>query len=212
MPLAMGRFRLIVIDRNRLEAVSGKNSGTHFMSTSHLDPLRAVIKQCQTSHPPSPWELAGEYTVASLFDVGFDRDSELLLVSSSSGLGLFDCETGKKIARDTSDRALTDRFLECKGIGVLANKTIRMAGVYGGSLPASTPDGWSIETVTLKWPEEHLLLLKPGSWLHGADCNRPSSFHKLAIEYDVRAFGFSYSGQTLVIATSGDLVIYRRRH
>lgn len=180
------------------------------MPTSHLNPLRAIINQCQTSQPPSPWELAGEYTVAGLYDVGFDRDSELLLVSSSSGLGLFDCETGEKIARDASDRALTDRFLECKGIGALENKTIRMAGIYGGSLPSTTPDGWTIETVTLKWPEHHLLLLKPGSWLHGAECNRPSSFHKLAIESEVRAFGFSYSGQTLVIATSGEVVIYRR--
>ncbi|KJZ44048.1 hypothetical protein [Pseudomonas fluorescens] len=180
------------------------------MSTSRLEQLRTVINQCQTSQPPSPWELAGEWTVASLYDIGFDRDSELLLVSSSSGLGLFDCETGKKIARDTSDRALTDRFLECKGIGALENKTIHMAGVYGGSLPSTTSDGWTTETVTLKWPEHHLLLLKPGAWLHGAECNQPSSFHKLAIEYDMRAFGFSYTGQTLVIATSGDVVIYKR--
>lgn len=64
------------------------------------------------------------HTVASLFDVGFDRDSERLLVSSSSGLELFNCETGQKIARDTSGRSLTDRFLACKGIGALEDKIL----------------------------------------------------------------------------------------
>lgn len=182
-----------------------KITGTYRMPTSHLDPLRAMISQCQTSQPPSPLELAGKHTVAGLYDVGFDRDSELLLVSSSSGLGLFDSKTGEKTARDTSDR-----FFECKGIGALEDKTIYMAGVYGSSLPSTTPDGWTTEPVTLKWPEHHLLLLKPGSWLHGAECNRPSSFYKLAIECEVREFGFSYSGRTLVIATSGEVVIYRR--
>lgn len=182
------------------------------MTTSHLDPLREVINQCRPSRPPSPWEIAGEFTVASLYDVGFDHESELLLVSSSSGLGLFDCVTGQKIARDMSEGPLTDRFLECKGIGALENKTIRMAGIFGGSLPSTTPDGWTVETVTLKWPEHHLLLLEPGSWLHGAECNQPSGFYKLAIETELRAFGFSYSGLTLVVATSADVVIYRRHH
>jgi len=180
------------------------------VTTSHLDSLRATIRQCQPSLPPSPWEIAGEFTVASLFDVGFDRDSELLLVSSSSGLGLFDCETGQKIARHTSERPLTDRFLECKGIGALEGKTLQMAGILGGGLPSIAPDDWAVETVSLQWPEHHLLLVEPGAWLYGALYDKPSTFHKLAIESELRAFGFSYTGRTLVIATSNELVIYRR--
>lgn len=181
------------------------------MTKSHFDPLKTQISQCPKSLPSSTWEIAGEFTVANLFDVGFDRESELLLVSSSSGLRLFDCVTGQKIARDTSEEALTDRFLDCRGIGALEHKTIRMAGIYGGGLPSITQDGWQVETVTLQWPEHHLLLVEPNSWLYGADYNRPSTFHKLATESDVRAFGFSYSGRTLLIATSGDITFYRRR-
>lgn len=181
------------------------------MTTSHLDPLRATIHQTQVSLVPSPWEIAGKFVVVGLLDVGFDRDSELLLVSSSSGLGVIDCVTGQKVARDNSETLFTDRYLECQGIGPLEGKTIRMAGIYGGSLPLTATDGWTVETVCLQWPDHHLLLLEPGSWLHGARYDRPWFFYKLAIESELRAFGFSYTGLTLVIATSGSVVIYRRR-
>ncbi len=181
------------------------------MSTSHLDPLRATIHQTQVSLPPAPWEIAAQFVVAGLLDVGFDRDSELLLVSSSSGLSVIDCVTGQKVARDYSEKPLTDWYLECRGIGPLEGRTIRMAGIYGGGLPLTALDGWTVETVCLQWPHRHLLLLEPGSWLHGARYNRPWTFHKLAIESELRAFGFSYTGLTLVIATSGEVVIYRRR-
>ena len=120
------------------------------MTTSHLDPLRATIHQTQVSLVPSPWEIAGKFVVVGLLDVGFDRDSELLLVSSSSGLGVIDCVTGQKVARDNSETLFTDRYLECQGIGPLEGKTIRMAGIYGGSLPRTATDGWTVETVCLQ--------------------------------------------------------------
>ncbi|MNT83089.1 hypothetical protein D3C72_2229080 [compost metagenome] len=85
-----------------------------------------------------------------------------------------------------------------------------MAGINGGGLPLATADGWMIEDIILAWPEQHLLLVEPGSWLHGARYNRPALFHKLGVELEVRAFGFSYTGLSLVIATAAEVVVFGR--
>jgi hypothetical protein len=86
-----------------------------------------------------------------------------------------------------------------------------MSGISGGGLPVASSDGWSVETVALNWPDQHLLLVEPGSWLYGALCNWPWVFHTLAVERELRAFGFSWSGKSLVIATSSDVIVYRLR-
>ncbi|QKZ04049.1 hypothetical protein [Pseudomonas eucalypticola] len=78
------------------------------MITDHLTPLRCAIHDRKMTPPSSPWIEAARYCVAGLFDIGFHRDSELLLVVSSSGRGVFDCLTGAKIARDYADDVLTD--------------------------------------------------------------------------------------------------------
>ena len=180
------------------------------MSSSHLDPLRREIEQRQVAPAPEPWQLKARLTIAGLLEVGFDHDSELLLVASSSGRSVINCQTGEKVARDRTDNLGSDRHLETRGIGPLHERVIRMAGINGGGLPVATADGWMIEDITLAWPEQHLLLVEPGSWLHGARYHRPALFHKLGVELEVRAFGFSYTGLTLVIATAGEVVVYGR--
>ncbi|MGF6594513.1 hypothetical protein [Pseudomonas sp. 2835] len=180
------------------------------MTSRHLDPLRQAIRQQPVAPAPAPWKLTGQFTVAGLLEVGFDRDSERLLVASSSGRSVIDCRSGEKIARDRTDNLGSDHYLETRGIGPLNERVIRMSGIQGGGLPISTSDGWVVENITLAWPEQHLLLVEPGSWLHGARYNRPWQFHTLAIETEVRAFGFSYTGLSLVIATGGELLIYGR--
>ncbi|MFJ2363333.1 hypothetical protein ACIPIN_06335 [Pseudomonas sp. NPDC087697] len=181
------------------------------MNTSYLDPLRQTIAQLPISPPPSPWEIAAQFAVGSLLEVGFDRDSELLLVTSSAGRSVIDCLTGQKIATDYTGDVESNQYLEAEGIGPLAGRAIPMAGINGGSLPVGAFDGWVVENVPLNWPCHHLLLIEPGSWLHGARYKQASTFHKLAIEIELRAFGFSYTGRTLVIATSSSLIVYRRR-
>ena len=180
------------------------------MPTSHLDPLRREIAQLQVTLPPAPWQLKARFTIVGLMEVGFDRDSELLLVAASSGRSVIDCRTGEKVARDRTDNLGSDRFLETRGLGPLQDRVIPMAGIHGGRLPLATADGWMTEDITLAWPEQHLLLVEPGSWLHGARYHRPAVFHKLGVELEVRAFGFSYSGLSLVLATAGELVVFGR--
>lgn len=182
------------------------------MQTPHLDSLRAAIRERSVAQPPSPWVRTATFAIAGLLEVGFSRESEHLLITSSSGRGVIDCACAEMIARDYSQYPSTDRYLECQGIGSLAGDSIRMSGMSGGGLASGTVDGWVTEAVSLDWPDHHLLLVEPDSWLNGAHHNRPSNFHKLAIASELRAFGFSYSGLTLIIATASDVTLYRREH
>ncbi|MCL2714204.1 MAG: hypothetical protein FWD68_06350 [Alphaproteobacteria bacterium] len=77
--------------------------------------------------------------------------------------------------------------------------------------PPGTDDGWSLETVTLDWPACQTLFLEPFASLYDSFHGKPSRFHKIATELELRACGFSYSGCSLVVTTSSDISIYDRR-
>ncbi|EPL06708.1 hypothetical protein CF161_19659 [Pseudomonas sp. CF161] len=185
-------------------------SGLFDMPQDSLDAIRHKVAQMPLSAAPLPWRLVTEMAAGSLLEVGFDRDLPMLLVTSSAGRSVIDCHSGEKIARDYREGFDSDLHLETPGIGPLAGKTLRMSGINGGGLLLGTHDGWMVESVTLCWPEQHLLLLAPGSWLYGDLHDRPGVMHKLAIEREMRAFGFSPCGTILVLASNNELTIYRR--
>jgi hypothetical protein len=56
----------------------------------------------------------------------------------------------------------------------------------------------------IDWPDESLLLGGPWGWIY--DGKTP--FAKLAVEREVRAFGFSETGNSLVLATSSDVTVF----
>jgi hypothetical protein len=161
--------------------------------------LRPVVQE-----PPAPWKHLITWAVGGLFQVGYDENSDLLLVLSSQGRGIFDCLTGERVARDHDEAH--DYFdpirLLAQGFGPLEGKTIRMAGLFGGGLARSTEDGWFVEEQTRAWPTRSILLTPPTveeSVVIGDDgaC-------------ELRAFGFSETGRSLVIAISCDLAIFVR--
>ncbi len=180
------------------------------MSTTHLDPLRKQIQESQIVPPPSPWQLVSTLLVGGLRAVGFDRQSELLLIVSNSGRAIINCESGKKVARDHSDYFQGENVLEAEGIGLLQGTTFRMAGLFGGGLPVITQDHWSVEIVTLHFPIKEILLLEPMSDLYGFLYDKPNTFYKIASETELRACGFSYSGRSLIVATSSEVTVFRR--
>lgn len=54
--------------------------------------------------PPSPWvRRTGLWIVGGALQVGYAEDSDLLLVFSHAGRGIFDCLTGERLARDRHD-------------------------------------------------------------------------------------------------------------
>lgn len=158
------------------------------MPIDHLEPLRAHLRALPTVAPPKPWRRSPLMAVGGLRAVGFDRNSELLLVVSASGRSVVDCRTGEKVARDTGDYWEDEQLLEAEGIGPLAGKTLRVAGLAGGGLPLHTADGWSIELAAPDWPNTDILLLEPGSDLYGSLRGKPSAMHRLHTESGLRFF------------------------
>jgi hypothetical protein len=176
----------------------------------HLDPIRNRIMSAPVLPPPKPWKCVGGGAVGGLTEVGFADGSDLLLVVSAQGRGVFDCRSGERVARDCTepnDGWYDERRLLALGIGPLDGQFIRLAGLGGGGLIRLGCDGWWIETITLVWPDVNLLLGGPWGWIHDG----VTPFTKLQTIREFRAFGFSETGQSLVIATSSDLLIYSRQ-
>ncbi|MBW4482930.1 MAG: hypothetical protein KME14_10335 [Tildeniella torsiva UHER 1998/13D] len=180
------------------------------MDTKHLDPLRKELRLLRATVPPKPWRSVGVIAVGGLHAVGFDRVSELLLVVSSAGRGVIDCQTGSKVARDSEEYYGNEQYLEADGIGPLKGRTLTMTGLLGGGLPKSTSDGWSVEVVTLDWPVGDILLLEPFSSMYDSLRGKSNRFHKVASDSELRAVGFSYSGLSLIVATSSDVAVFCR--
>lgn len=177
--------------------------------SEHLEPLKRKLLSLEIEKPPPPWQLKTTILIGGLCSVGFDRDTDNLLIVSHSGRGVVDCSTGEKTARDYQNY-YENRYLEAEGIGCLSGKIIRMAGLFGGGLPTSTEDDWCLESVTINFPEEMIFFVEPGSDLYDMTYNRPDNFTKIEQRENIRAYGFSYTGNTFIIATSSDLIIYNR--
>lgn len=184
--------------------------GRHFAAPKHLRSRLTMIDKLERSQPPPPWRVVTRVAVGGLEGVGFADAAELLLVISSSGTGVFDCRSGERVARDESSD-LDSVNLVASGIGPLAGQRVRMAGLNGGGLPNGTSDGWGIELYPPSWPDEELVLSQPGQTMLWTKPGQQVSLTKLGgFVTEIRAFGFSPSGRSLIIATSSDLEIFGR--
>lgn len=170
--------------------------------------LKRIIEEPLTE-PHKPWKKVGEWGIGGMLAMGYSDCSRYVLVETSDGRGLFDCKTGEKLFRDRNKYKSRELELLCEGFGPLEGKHVRMSGLYGGGLPLHTEDGWAIEIIS-SWPQSDILLIEPGSWLYGGKYGKPDIFQKIWSGYDIRGCGFSYTGETLCIGESSDLVIYSR--
>ena len=178
----------------------------------YLGPIRRQIRTTPLTSPPSPWRVSGVFAVPQLEAIGFDRDSELLLVISRDSLGVIDCASGGTIARKsgTQNETRPQHLLQAKGIGPLEHTDVGIAGRRGGGLPRATGDGWSLELVTLEWPTQEVLLVAPGNALFVCHEDDDARFVRIESHPDIHACGFSFSGKSLVIATGDELTVYYR--
>ena len=153
---------------------------------------------------PPPWHPHPVYAVGGLFGVGYAAGSDLLLVLSSQGRGVFDCITGEKLARDYQEaHDFFDQIrLTAAGFGPLAGESVRIAGLFGGGLPLTTLDGWFLEAQARAWPTHSVFLTAPGS-------REPVCIGEDGA-CELRACGFSETGRSFVIATSCDLAMFAR--
>jgi hypothetical protein len=159
---------------------------------------------------PSPWRSNGSFAVGGLTDVGFADSADLVICLSSTGRGLFDCISGSRVARDDDPEFEFDTGnLTVEGIGPLARTRIRTAGMYGGGLASGTHDGWAVEPHPFAFPEQVLIVSPPGQTMLWTAKGEEMHLTKLA-DYEIRAFGFSPTGRSFVLATSSDLLIFVR--
>jgi hypothetical protein len=178
--------------------------------SSH-DELRNRLRLIPLGQPSAPWRPIASQAVGGLTEVGFASQSDLLLVVSSQGRGLFDGRSGERIARDPAppdDGWYDEVRLTASGIGPVSDQLIRLAGLHGGGLSACTADGWGITRIAPDWPLESIVLDPPGSSVlyqgHDKGCIR------IADGLGMRAYGFSETGLSLVVASSDHVELWCR--
>jgi hypothetical protein len=143
----------------------------------------------------SPWRRVADLAIGGLTEIGFAAP-RLMLVVSHQGRAVLDCATRARIARDRQETG--DWFDASRpaaaGIGPLAGQWVIVTGLAGGSLLATTADGWQATSAA-----DGVKLLGPGGT--GLFVREPG---------DIRAFGFSPSGDTFAVASPPSLVIFSR--
>lgn len=150
----------------------------------------------------SSWNRLVSRAVGGLTEVGFSTDEQFLLVVSWQGRGLIDTRSGERVARDSELPQAASTWLRKNdrivlGIGPLDGMAIRCVGLWGGTLP--TRSG-AVVLETSQSGDEILLRDEHSGTNH--PLQRPMT--------EIRAAGFSPSGDVLVIATSSDVELFRR--
>lgn len=189
--------------------------------SAYQQALRDRLLAAPVLPAPEPWQPVFKpcAAVGGLLGIGFashpDNGNDLVMVVSHDGHGLFDAVTGEKIARDRDPHpedtpdAVAD--LSCPGLGPIADSRVRIAGLFGGGLHTTTADGWTLEVVTPAWPNDRVLLSRDGGLPHRGTYGE-QWWHVFHSNYsELRAAGFSPSGQTLAVATSSDVTLWTRR-
>ena len=162
-----------------------------------------MISNNIVSDPPFPWIKVGVALVGGLYQVGFARHRDLVMVHSASKLSLIDTTTGARIAEERTSLISDEDCLRlvAPGFDVIAGETIVMAGIWGGGLRRTTSDGYYLNMVTSKWPVADVCLSYPDGREILVSTHNVSTIH---------AYGFSETGGSFVIATDSDLQIFTR--
>jgi len=155
-----------------------------------------------------PWKSSGGSAVGGLEAVGYAENSDLLLVVSSSGRGVFNCVTGERVARDydTGNSWYDPIHLLALGIGPLEGQMIRLAGMYGGGLVTATIDGYSLRLVAPTWPDYRVVLSPPWKDIY----DDLDACVQVEADYEIRAYGFSETGRSFVAALNHTLHTFSR--
>ncbi|MFD7900372.1 hypothetical protein [Streptomyces sp. NPDC059743] len=190
------------------------------MLTEYQQKLRERYVAAPVMRAPEPWQPvpSGVIAVGGLLGIGFavhpGSGHDLVMVVSHEGHGLFNAVTGEKIARDRDpdpDTSTPDASpdLTCPGLGPIEGTPVRIAGLFGGGLHSTTPDGWTVDVVSPEWPHDRVILSTGGGARKGPAGG--TWWHVFHSSYsELRAAGFAASGRTLAVATSSDLTLWTR--
>ena len=172
-----------------------------------------LFGEYQSKNANSIWTHKNTFAIGGLENIGYAPNQDFLLVLSSQGQGIFNCKTGEKIARQNEE--WWDKFNKktnsIVGFDVLENIEIPTCGLYGEDhLLKTTQDSWSL-IVTEPEPDDKPFekYLVKRIYLVTPD-KKEKIFAGKDSACELRAFGFSDTGKTFVIALSCDLIIYSR--
>lgn len=143
------------------------------------------------------WGPVRPVAIGGLVAVGF-IDEQRVVVGSHSGLGIIDVPSGALIERISVVEGSYEWFSEAPPsatwLDVEGVHSVPVAGLWGGSLPDSTADGWrcskSAAGAVLRGPGESTI--------------------DIADREEFRAFGFSPGGRVFVYASSPTLFLVSR--
>lgn len=159
------------------------------------------------------WSKAGWWSVGNLREIGFKNGTDFLMVLAQ-GRGIFDCSTNQKLARDRTDYYHYEWDSSngiVKGFDFLKGENIICGGFeYEDVLKKETTDQWSI-TIENDQKLDYKKELAPCQtmYLLHEQSHQKIEVHTFFYGID-RAFGFSDTGKSFVIATSSDLHIWNR--
>jgi len=187
------------------------SSGRRDATPAHLRDRLRLLDCLPDGSPPAPWASVSTPHIGGLTEVGFADSSDDLLAVSVDGRGLFDCLTGRLIARDrATDYAAHAGNLTVAGVGPRSGEQVRVAGLWGGGLAETSADGWSLRRRPDTGFDDEVVLIPRGRDLfdEGGDVDGFSVFRGFVTE--VRAFGFSPTGRSFVIATASEIQVFAR--
>lgn len=160
------------------------------------------------------WKHKNTFTIGGLQNVGYAAQSDIVMVLSSQGQGIFNCRNGEKIARLHNDMnwvGFDDVTNTVAGFDCLQDQVINTSGLYGGDcLSKISNDGWELTAEPRHaakggisdYPSTHIIL------------TQSTTMAKMKVAEDgaceLRAFGFSDTYMSFIVATSCELIIYSR--
>lgn len=187
-----------------------------FGATPPSDPVARALADAIVAPPGGPWQPLDPIAVGGLTAIGFERKGETLLVTSARGQSVIDGTDGTILYRDRDDDGLDTCALKGTRLDHPADERFDMAGLHGGALRTQTNDGWAVALIG-QGAHALCLLHPPGASVHNlapalaAYANKDATFHLLdRARDDIRAFGFSWTGRTLTLATSTTLTLWTR--
>lgn len=178
---------------------------------SHTTELNDRLRRIKIERVLPPWQRT-VHAVGGLTEVGYVPATDLLLTVTSTGRGLFDCISGQRVSRDYTPPEDGDWYdetgLSAQGIGPAEAHLVRLAGLHGGGLPRAARDGWSLELVAPDWPLQRIIIEPPSrSVLIQQFADGCAAIEE---DHEIRAFGFSETGRSFVVAVAHSLMIYSR--
>jgi hypothetical protein len=186
------------------------------MTENLRDTLSSSLQTAEITNDFEPWKLVATTPVGGACALGFDCNAEILLVASSNGQSVFDCTSGECVYRNHDEDGYDPLTLKGHRLDDLSAAPFQMSGLYGGGLLTATSDGWHIDTLQLDWPRTFCILQPPNASIYflqekWREYKKDASYHVVnsALGSPV-AFGFSWSGKTLVWCDQSDLRVWTR--